>query len=110
MYELPSIPDDKLMLSLIYAGVVGLCAGVATDSFLFFFPFSFLLLCPDQSEAEWHSVFMNSAVIYLLGATFYAIAASGELQAWAVDPLHVEAVPLESDSETSVLLHPTDNE
>lgn len=38
-----------------------------------------------QSKAEWRIVFCISGLIYLFGAIFYAIFASGEVQPWAVE-------------------------
>ena len=69
-------------------------------------------MCLRQSEAGWHTVFVITSIVYLLGATFYAMAASGELQTWAKkSPLHGgESVGFESDSEeAAVLLLPTDS-
>jgi len=66
----------------------------------------------NKSEAGWHTVFVITSIVYLLGATFYAMAASGELQTWAKkSPLHGgESVGFESDSEeAAVLLLPTDS-
>lgn len=36
-----------------------------------------------QSAEEWQKVFLISSAIYLFGALFYGIFASGELQPWA---------------------------
>ena len=38
-----------------------------------------------QSRDEWKIVFCISSLIYLFGALFYGIFASGERQPWALD-------------------------
>jgi len=66
----------------------------------------------NKSEQGWHTVFVIASIIYFSGATFYAIAASGELQLWARKPLDVETDRLfdESDSETTILLTSTNSD
>ncbi|XP_064602310.1 sialin-like [Liolophura sinensis] len=43
------------------------------------------ILTPDQTREQWLSVFYISAAIYIVGAIFYLLFASGELQEWARD-------------------------
>jgi len=49
---------------------------------------------------EWRGIFSVSATIYLVGATLYAILASGELQPWAgpgPSATEIAGAPIESD-------------
>lgn len=43
-----------------------------------------------QSREEWKIVFCISSAIYLFGAIFYGIFASGERQPWAIEKSDVE--------------------
>ncbi|KAL1139802.1 hypothetical protein AAG570_006779 [Ranatra chinensis] len=52
------------------------------------------LICPividhitrDHSKASWKIVFLMAATVHVIGVSFYAIFASGELQPWAEPP------------------------
>ena len=41
----------------------------------------------DQSRESWKVVFIMAATVHLIGVTFYAVFASGELQPWAEPPV-----------------------
>ncbi|GFO24631.1 vesicular glutamate transporter 1 [Plakobranchus ocellatus] len=54
-----------------------------------------------QTRAEWQIVFYVAAAIYIFGAIFFAIFASGELQSWAqVDPTSGKDVELTVSAAT----------
>ena len=40
-------------------------------------------------QVEWHHVFLIASCIHFIGVIFYAIFASGELQAWAVEEVRI---------------------
>lgn len=47
-----------------------------------------------QTAAEWNTVFVITAAIYLVGAVIYGLFASGELQPWAKKPKNENAISL----------------
>lgn len=67
---------------------------------------SYFLKClfQGQTRAEWQIVFYVAAAIYIIGATFFVIFASGDLQPWA------EIGKLESKSQERELTSNTNGE
>ncbi|KAK3095969.1 hypothetical protein FSP39_021470, partial [Pinctada imbricata] len=48
-----------------------------------------------QTQSEWQTVFYIAAAMYTVGAVFYLVFGSGEVQSWAVDDLNRTDIILE---------------
>lgn len=76
------------------------------STFIMLLLVSYFLKClfQGQTRAEWQIVFYVAAAIYIIGATFFVIFASGDLQPWA------EIGKLESKSQERELTSNTNGE
>lgn len=59
-----------------------------------------------QSAEQWQYVFYIASTIYLLGALFYGLFASGERQPWAMDETPTPPTPI---TDTKPEKHAYDN-
>ena len=95
-------PVNHLDIAPRYAGILlGISNCLATIPGIFS-PVVVGILTPNETQAEWRSVFFIAAGIYAVGMIVYACFASGEKQPWADGMDEVEAA-----DEMHPLVNPT---
>jgi MFS family permease len=74
---------NHLDLSPKYAGILMGLSNTAATVPGFIAPLVTTLVAPDNTAAQWRTVFLICALVYAVGGAFYVLFASGRRQRWA---------------------------